>query len=109
MQVGQQQVSVGASAGNVLSSDAPPQLVQQLLEARLQTELRRKSQPHISESEVARDWRLLQEAMTVSENDAPLTARSSRHGALDQLGEKKAGGNESSFGRGQGNRTRSTF
>ncbi|MGD0416927.1 MAG: hypothetical protein ABSA80_16325 [Terriglobales bacterium] len=109
MQVGQQQVSVGASAGNVLSSDAPPQLVQQLLEARLQTELRRKSQPHISESEVARDWRLLQEAITVSENDAPLTARSSSYSALDQLGEKKAGGSESSPRRGQGNRTRSTF
>ncbi len=76
MQVGEQWVSIGDSAGNVLSSDAPPELVQQLLEARLQTDLARKLQPHISESEVARDWTLLQEAMTASEIDTRLTARS---------------------------------
>jgi len=76
MQVGEQLVSVGDSAGNVLSSNAPPELVQELLEARLETDLTRKMQPHISESEVARDWTLLQEAMTPSETDTRLTARS---------------------------------
>jgi hypothetical protein len=80
MQIGEQQVIVGAAAGNVLSSDAPPQLVQQLLEARLQMELRRKTEP-ISESEVARDWRLLQGAMAATgiENDAQLTSHLSPH------------------------------
>lgn len=76
MQVGEKWVSVGDSAGNVLSSDAPPELIQQLLEARLQADLVRKLQAHISESEVARDWTLLQEAMTASEIDTRLTARS---------------------------------
>jgi hypothetical protein len=79
MQVGEQQVRVGAATGNVLSSDAPPQLVQELLEARLQMELRRKTQPHITAREVGRDWRLLQQAMAKSEDDVQLTSRSSSH------------------------------
>lgn len=92
MQVGEQQVRVDASTGNVLSSDAPPQLVQQLLEARLQMELRRKTQPHITESGVVRDWRLLQQAMAASENDVHLTARSSPH-ALEPVSLRERGGN----------------
>jgi hypothetical protein len=79
MQVGEQQVSVGASTGNILSSDAPPQLVQLLLEARLQRELRQKTQPHVSASAVVRDWRLLQQAMAASENDVRVAARTSPH------------------------------
>ena len=85
MHVGRQLFSVGVSAGNVFSTDTPPQLVQQLLEARLQTELNRKTQPYVSESDVARDWTLLQETMianekiarekTASESGVPLTAR----------------------------------
>jgi hypothetical protein len=51
---------VGLSADNVLQSDAPPQLVRQLLEARLQAELNRRASHGISETEVARDWELLQ-------------------------------------------------
>jgi hypothetical protein len=84
MRVGPQLVNVGVSAGNVFSTDTPPQVVEQLLEARLQTELNRKTQPHVSESEVARDWTLLREAMianekvirekTASESGVPLTA-----------------------------------
>ena len=61
MRLGEQIVTVGISAGNVLNSDAPPQLVQQLLEARLQAELQKKTS-RVSQSEVARDWRLLQQA-----------------------------------------------
>jgi hypothetical protein len=68
MRVGSRQVSVGAAAVNVLSSDAPPQMVQQFLEARLQLELRRKTQHYISESAVIRDWKLLQKAMAASES-----------------------------------------
>jgi hypothetical protein len=56
-------ISLGVSADNVLSSGAPPQLVQQLLEARLQTELHRSTPPRASGAEIARDWRLLQEAL----------------------------------------------
>ncbi len=78
MHVGQQLVSVGVSASNLFSTDAPPQLVEQLLEARLQMELNRKTQPHVSESEIARDWTRLQETMIANEKAArEKTARES--------------------------------
>jgi hypothetical protein len=69
MQVGENLVQVGASAGNVMDGSAPPQLVRQLLEARLQSELRRKSSPGVTEREVARDWKLLQ--LTLGRSEAP--------------------------------------
>jgi hypothetical protein len=69
-------VQVGISAGNVLSASAPPQLVRQLLEARIQSELRRDSAHGLTEAEIARDWKLLQQAMP--ESDERLTARSGR-------------------------------
>jgi hypothetical protein len=65
---GQQVVNVGVSADNVLSSGAPPQLVQQLLEARLETELRRSTPPRVSGIEIARDWQLLQQALAQVES-----------------------------------------
>jgi len=65
-------VRVGASADNVLNGSAPPQLTRELLEARLQSELRRKSPPAISESEVSRDWSLLQQAL--GDGESSLTA-----------------------------------
>jgi len=65
-------VRIGASADNVLDGSAPPRLTQELLEARLQSELRRKSAPAISESEVSRDWKLLQQAL--GEGQSGLTA-----------------------------------
>jgi hypothetical protein len=55
---------VGLSAGNLLRSEAPPQLVRQLLEARLQAELSRRASHGISETEVARDWELLQRTIS---------------------------------------------
>jgi hypothetical protein len=57
-------VSVGATAGNVLNSNAPPKLVQELLLARLQAELGQKTSSRLSQSEVERDWGLLQQAMS---------------------------------------------
>jgi len=65
-------VRIGASADNVLNGSAPPQLTRELLEARLQSELRRKSPPAISESEVSRDWKLLQQAL--GDGESGLTA-----------------------------------
>jgi hypothetical protein len=73
LQIGESSVQVGVSAANVLNGDAPPELVSQLLEARLQSELR-KSAPLISEAEVSRDWLLLQK--TISARDAPIVVRS---------------------------------
>jgi hypothetical protein len=88
LQVGDSEVEIGASADNVLNGNAPPEMVRQLLEARLQSELRRKSPVEVSETQLARDWNLLQLAMTPraalqrtslqpgADSDARLTARS---------------------------------
>jgi hypothetical protein len=71
VQVGESLVQIGVAADNVLSGNAPPEMVRQLLEARLQAELRRSPQG-ISESEVARDWELLQKTMAESDWSASI-------------------------------------
>ena len=76
MEIDGNPVQVGDSAENVLNGSAPPQLVRQLLEARLQSELRNGSSHGLTEVEIARDWKLLQQAMP--ENDEHLTARSAQ-------------------------------
>jgi hypothetical protein len=60
VEVGNSTVNIGMAADNVMDGNAPPQLVRQLLEARLQSELRSKSSQGLSETEVDRDWKLLQ-------------------------------------------------
>ena len=52
------------------------QLVRQLLEARLRSELRTGSSHGLTEVEIARDWKLLQQA--IPEIDDHLTARSTQ-------------------------------
>jgi hypothetical protein len=84
MMHGEQLVNVGISADNVLSSGAPAQLVQQLLEARLQTELRHSTPPRVSGAEIARDWRLLQEALDQDQAQAdPLNSARSHSRSLE--------------------------
>jgi hypothetical protein len=56
-----QLVRIGLSEENVLTEPAPLPLVRELLEARLQTELRPKAAREISEDEVTHDWDLLQQ------------------------------------------------
>lgn len=72
LQVDGHPVRVGDSAENILSEAAPPQIMRELLAARLQLELR-KSAPAVSEQEVERDWKLLQQTLPVT---GFLTARS---------------------------------
>ncbi len=71
VKAGENRLQVGAAADNVLSSKAPPEMVRQLLEARLQAELR-QSPRGLSETEVARDWELLQK--TMAESDSPVAS-----------------------------------
>ncbi len=73
MQVDGRILRIGASAENVFSTNAPPQLVRQFIVARLQSELHPKSSRAVSEEEIARDWDLLQQTMPA--DDSPLTAR----------------------------------
>jgi hypothetical protein len=65
IRVGERLVKMGVSADNILSSSAPSYLVQELLEARLEAELSRKTAPTVSEKELCRDWQLLQQARNV--------------------------------------------
>ncbi len=74
MEIAGNPVQIGDSAENILNGSAPPQLVRQLLVARLQSELKNGSSHGLTEVEVARDWKLLQQ--TMPENDEHLTARS---------------------------------
>jgi hypothetical protein len=83
LQIGTSLVQVGVAARNVLNGNAPPQLARQLLEARLQAELRRGSAREVSETEVARDWSLLQK--TMPGNDAPLVARTTQHMEMENV------------------------
>lgn len=76
MQAGENRVEVGISADNLFSGDASPQLVRQLLEARLQAELNRRSSHGISETEVVRDWARLQK--TISGNEIPVATRTAQ-------------------------------
>jgi len=76
IRVGEEVVSVGISSSNILGDDAPEPLTEELLEARLHAELRRGSPPKASESDVTRDWNLLQKA--VNGSDVEVAARSRR-------------------------------
>jgi hypothetical protein len=55
-------IRIGLSAENVLDGTVPKPLVHELMEARLQSELRPKPAREISEDEVTRDWELLEQA-----------------------------------------------
>lgn len=63
MQYDQHIVHMGLSAGNFLEGNAPPFLTQEMMEARIQSELHHSSTRSISADEVARDWKLLQASM----------------------------------------------
>lgn len=73
-------VSAGVAQSNILANDVPPanfgKFQEQLLEKRLQEELHRGAPPKVSESDVARDWQLLQRAM--NEADDQMAARSAK-------------------------------
>ena len=74
IQAGEKSVQLGISASNIMDGNSPSELVRQLLEARLESEFRRPSPHSISESQVERDWDLLNQA--ASRKDSRLTARS---------------------------------
>jgi hypothetical protein len=93
LQVEGKTVTVGATATNVLSSSAPPQIVQQLLVARLQSELRRSGIVRLSASEMTRDWGLLQQAMNEQAMNPQLAAQSGHHAPNLSFRSEPVGGN----------------
>jgi hypothetical protein len=75
LQVGDETVSVGVAGSNLFTHEAPELFTEQLLQARLHAELRRGSSPKASESDVRRDWNLLQKAMYGSDGELDARAR----------------------------------
>jgi len=90
--IGPHMVNVGASAKNVLTIDTPPQLIQALLTARLQSELQRSSSGKVSNRQIDRDLQLLQRAM---EEDDPLetSVPPPQDRPSDSLSSERTGGN----------------
>lgn len=87
---GDEVVSVGVAGGNIFANDAAQPFTQQLLEARLHAELRRGSSPKVSESDVARDWNLLQKAL-IGSTDTEVAAqprRTLQTGSLSRAGNR---------------------
>jgi hypothetical protein len=62
VQVGEEVLTAGVAGSNLSAKGDAGQFIQQLLEARLQAELKRGGTPKVSESDIAHDWSLLKEA-----------------------------------------------
>jgi hypothetical protein len=90
--VGEGVVSVGVADSNIFDNDAPEQLTAQLLEARLHAELRRGNAPKVSESDVTRDWNLLEQA--VNGLDAEVDVQSRRPLPPGSQASVERGGNQ---------------
>jgi len=88
IRTGEQVVSVGVAADNVLVDGASTQLTEELLEARLQEELRRGAPPKASESDIERDWHLLHQVMSGGREQvvAEASQRASELAASSQAG-----------------------
>jgi hypothetical protein len=90
--VGEGVVSVGVADSNIFDHDAPEPFTAQLLEARLHAELRRGNSPKVSESDVTRDWNLLQKA--VNGVDAEVVVQSRRPVQVGSQGRVERVGNQ---------------
>lgn len=91
--IGPQVVNVGASAKNVLTIDAPPQLIQALLTARLQSELQESNPGKVSDRQIGRDLQLLQQAMEEDDALEASIASEPLHGLFESLSSERTGGN----------------
>ena len=77
MRIGDETVNVGIAQGNLFATESSGRLAQQILEARLREELRRGNPPKVSEGDVEHDWKLLQKALNVPDDEvATRSARS---------------------------------
>ena len=92
IRLGEEIVSVGVAGSNIFANDAPEAFTAQLLEARLHAELRRGNPPKASESDVTRDWNLLQEA--VNGSDVEVAAGSQKPQQAGSQGRLERAGNQ---------------
>ena len=63
VRVGEDLIDVGVARGNILNNSTPPEVTEQLLAARLHTELHRSGDPRASASDIRSDWNLLRQVM----------------------------------------------
>ena len=72
-------VRVGTTPENIMGPNTPPQLVRELFEARLQSELRHSPRNGISRAGIAHDWLMLQQAQqAMAENQSRIKLASSQ-------------------------------
>ena len=88
IRTGQEVLSIGIAEANVFSNAAAKPFAEELIEARLRTELKR-GVPKASESDVTRDWNLLQALLNNSETE--MAAQSSRPLPVSQIRIERAG------------------
>jgi len=67
LQVGDEDAEIGICRDNAMRMIAPPELVQDLLFARMDEELKPHKPSHVSEQQIESDWKLLQQATKASE------------------------------------------
>jgi hypothetical protein len=72
---GEEVLNVGVAGSNLFDDDAYQPFTREFLEARLRLELRRGSPPKVSESDVTRDWVLLEKALNESNAEAATRLR----------------------------------
>ena len=77
MLLGEAPVDIGISADNAFNGSAPPELVRQLVEARLQSELLHRPRQALSKDEVERDWEWLRR--TAPERRVPVASLTAFH------------------------------
>jgi len=65
-------IKVGITRENVLSGDAPPEIMRELLVARLREQLRRGRSPKTSEPELRKDWKLLEAAFSEESDEVAM-------------------------------------
>jgi hypothetical protein len=65
-------IEVGITRENVLSGDAPPEIMRELLVARLREQLRSGRSPKTSEPELRKDWKLLEAAFSQDSDEVAM-------------------------------------
>jgi len=89
IRLGGEVVSVGIAGSNLFNNDAAGLFTKQLLEARLHAELKRGNPPKASESDITRDWFLLQTAMHGADGEVTARARGPvQNGTLVRAGNR---------------------
>jgi len=86
--VGEEVLSVGVAGSNISADDTSEPFTQGFLEARLRDELRKGNPPKASESDVTRDWTLLQRALGVSDEEV------AAHSVIDKSRKALASGSQ---------------